>query len=73
MPESTSTLVKEYLVTHGGDLEKFKYFIRGKQRLGQAFFNSLSDRDKRRLRGSIHDPFHVNRDQQLAKVKEAIE
>lgn len=53
-----STLAEDYLEGHGGSAAEYRARLAGGQRIGQAFFNSLSLDDQVRLRGSLHDPFY---------------
>ena len=55
-----STLVAEYLRETQGSYSYFAMRVRKGDRVGQAFFNSLSHKDQARLRGTSHDPFHKN-------------
>jgi hypothetical protein len=48
---------REFLRTHGGSVEYFDTYL-GHQRVGQAFFNSLSSRHQELLRGGFCDPFY---------------
>lgn len=71
------SLIKAYLTEFGGDFHLFTKLFEGRfqlgthihQRLGQAFFNSLSSSDQARLRGSYYDPFYRDR---LEEVEECI-
>jgi len=56
-PDLTVTDAKEYLRTEG--LKNFEERLATRrERLGQAWFNSLPVDDQDKLRGSLYDPFH---------------
>lgn len=64
------TLVEEYLELQGGDPQAYRENLANGQRLGQAFFNALSNLDQGRLVGTLHDPFYSN---EQAKVHKTLE
>lgn len=49
-----------WLDMHGGDREGFIDRMSHGQRLGQAFFNSLSKQDQQRCTGTSFDPFYCD-------------
>lgn len=55
-----NTLAENYLDGRGGDRQGYLSRLAAGERIGQAFFNSLSPVDQERLRGTIHDPFHFS-------------
>lgn len=55
-----ATVVEEYLELQGGSPENYRRNLSQGQRLGQAFFNALSEQDKGRLVGTMKDPFYSN-------------
>lgn len=57
--DTTVSLASCYLDERGGSSIDFRQNLASHQRLGQAFFNSLSPKDAERLRGSLHDPFYL--------------
>lgn len=53
-----ATQAEIYLGMRGGDIRKYhQNQIRG-QRIGQAFYNALSEQDRDRLFGTMFDPFN---------------
>lgn len=52
------TLVVMFLREYGGDVAGYLQRLGDGQRIGQAFFNSLSPVDQHTLQGTPHDPFH---------------
>lgn len=65
-----ATLVEEYLALQGGSPENYRLFLSQGQRLGQAFFNALSDQDKGRLVGTMRDPFYTDDQEKVYKTLE---
>lgn len=57
---ATLTLIEEYLKLQGGSVERYHEGLAKGQRLGQAFFNALSEHDQGRLVTTPHDPFYTN-------------
>lgn len=53
-----TNLAEDYLEGRGGSPGLFRSNVLGHQRLGQAFYNALSEKDRNRLIGTIHDPFY---------------
>lgn len=63
MPEqsdSGGTLGEWYLSNADGDLLTYHQGLRHGHRIGQAFFNALSDSDQARIVSTLHDPFYGN-------------
>ena len=56
---SGTTLSEWYLRESGGDEHGFRERLGLGQRIGQAFFNSLTREDQRKLINTRWDPFHV--------------
>lgn len=48
----------DYLKENGGSQTEFLLACQDKERLGQAFFNALSDTDQEKIRGLGLDPFY---------------
>lgn len=65
-----TTLAEVYLHGRGGSSAEYVARLNSGQRIGQAFFNSLSQKDQERLRGTIHDPFHFVHGPKLIKTIE---
>lgn len=69
-----NTLIPLYLKECDGDFDYFQHNLSLGQRLGQAFFNSLSQRDQAKLKGSLMDPFHWDDDDKVvARLEKVIE
>lgn len=65
------SLIKAYLQEFGGNYYGYRQWTEyGHQRPGQAFFNALSHQDQSRLRGSIRDPFYMDK---ISEVENVIE
>lgn len=67
---NTQTLVEEYLDLQGGSSEAYRTNLTGGQRLGQAFFNALSEYDKGRVLATPHDPFYSTDQDKVYKTLE---
>lgn len=65
-----STLAEDYLNSRGGSPTTFQNCLTEGQRIGQAFFNALSEKDQERLRGTTRDPFYIEHGPALHKVIE---
>lgn len=56
---------RKYALEHVGNfLEKLKT-----QRMGQAFFNSLTEYDSRRIQQTLYDPFYGGRKETMAAIE----
>ena len=63
-------LVEDYLDEFEGDYPRFVAYTKAQQRIGQAFFNSLSQHDQVILRGSFYDPFYRDTPKDLVRCIE---
>lgn len=54
------TIGEQYLIDRGGSIQSYHRYLAQGQRIGQAFFNSLSEKDQGRLRGHLLDPFYTH-------------
>lgn len=62
-----TTLAEDYLIGRGGSIQDFHDALYRGQRLGQAFMNSLSQKDYVRLTGSIYDCFYKTKQEDIYK------
>lgn len=60
-----TTLAEDYLKDRGGNTRAFYDALTEGQRLGQAFMNSLSQKDYLRLTGSIYDCFYKTKQEDI--------
>lgn len=51
-------MIEWYLSESGGSVVAFRAYRSSDARLGQAFFNALSETDKRRISLTLFDPFY---------------
>lgn len=70
VPPSSRTLAEEYLDLQGGSSEAYRHNLTNGQRLGQAFFNALSEYDKGRVLTTPHDPFYSTDQEKVMKTLE---
>lgn len=72
MPKAqpSQTLIEEYLDLQGGSSEAYRNNLAYGQRLGQAFFNALSEYDKGRILATPHDPFYSTEQDKVYKSLE---
>jgi hypothetical protein len=61
MVNKSTTLAEDYLAGRDGDVTHFYKMLAKGQRLGQAFYNALSDKDRERLNGTMHDCYNATR------------
>jgi hypothetical protein len=57
--EQLWTLAEDYLMGRDGYPGKMVVYLEEGQRLGQAFFNALSEEDQERIRSTPYDPYHT--------------
>lgn len=63
------TLATLYLREYGGYVGSYLQRLAEGQRVGQAFFNSLSDADQNALQGTRHDPFYGGQDETYQAIE----
>lgn len=68
--DKVTTLAEDYLSGMGGSPSEYRWRLSNGERLGQAFFNSLSGTDQDRITGTIVDPFHKSDQDSLVRAME---
>lgn len=67
-----STLAEDYLEGYGGSVATYHSCLTHGQRIGQAFFNALSQDDRDYLTGSLADPFYRDLSSAIERAVEAL-
>lgn len=62
------TLATQYLTDMGGDPKKYMTGLARGQRIGQAFFNALSESDQHKVRGTKYDMFYGGQEEVYAAI-----
>lgn len=62
------TLGELYLEAYDGSVQRYHEGLAAGHRIGQAFFNALSERDQLVLTGSDHDPYYSNEAKAVEKT-----
>jgi len=62
------TIAEDYLQGRNGSIQEYHLGLARRLRLGQAFFNALSEKDQQLLRGTLRDPFHKNTSQAIEEA-----
>lgn len=68
-----ATLAELYLKDRGGSVTEYHLSLEQGQRLGQAFFNSLSGTDQERVRATVYDTFLLDKGMAELRIRIAIE
>jgi hypothetical protein len=67
-----STLAEDYLAGCGGSVTSYRASLERGNRIGQAFFNALSEVDQARLSGTLDDPFYSEAQESVYKAIEIL-
>lgn len=55
-----TTLAEDYLGGFDGSVTNYRAALERGNRIGQSFYNALSETDRGRLSGTFYDPFHTD-------------